>query len=124
MEPQSIFDKVGGRKFIASLVVLGIAAAIEIYGKSGLSTNMAGLLAAVYATFSASNAFTTAKSLVASGEAEQAPMQQADLATAIQPLVPIMNQIGTELINLKAQQDQQLSSLATVQKAVASLLQK
>ena len=122
MEPQSIFDKVGGRKFIASLVVLGIAAAIEIYGKNGLSTNMAGLLAAVYATFSASNAFTTVKSLA--GEGEQQPQQQVDLAAAVQPLVPVMNQIGTELANLKAQQDQQLSSLATVQKAIASLLQK
>jgi hypothetical protein len=119
MEDKTIFDKIGGRKFIASIIVLGVAAAIEIYSKNGLSTNMAGLLAAVYATFSASNALTTVKSL---NSEQQAP--QVNLAAAVQPLVPIMNQVGAELAAIKAQQEQQLSSLGTVQKAVVSLLQK
>lgn len=119
-----MFDKIGGRKFIASLIVMGVAAAIEIYGKNGLSTNMAGLLGAIYATFSATNAFTTVKTASSEQPAGAATPPPPDIAQAIQPLVPVMNQVGSELAAIKAQQEQQLSALTTIQKAIGALLQR
>lgn len=56
-------DVMGGRKFLMAVVLIIAGVVIELYSKNGLSTNMAGMLAAIYATFSASNVIASNKAL-------------------------------------------------------------
>lgn len=45
----------GGRKFLMTLVVLGVAIFLETHSDKGLSTTMAGFMVAILGTFHASN---------------------------------------------------------------------
>ncbi len=45
----------GGRKFLMSLVVLGVAIFLEMHSEKGLSTTMAGFMVAIVGTFHVSN---------------------------------------------------------------------
>lgn len=51
----SFLQRLGGRKFLLALIVIGVGSAIEIYTKRGMSTAFATLLASIVAAFSASN---------------------------------------------------------------------
>lgn len=62
MKPvENIFDYLGGRKFILSLILIIVGAVIELKTDRGVSTAFAGLLVGILTAFSASNAFTTTK---------------------------------------------------------------
>ena len=135
MESNSIFDKIGGRKFIMALVVIIVAAVIDALGKNGLSTNMIAILGTVYATFSASNAFVTsrAQQLVAQPAEEpqaatppEPPAQpQGPTVQDIMPgLTNALNTVGSELQAMKDQHTQTTQQLNTLQKAVVKLMQQ
>lgn len=51
----SLLQKLGGRKFLLALVVIGVGTAIEIYTERGMSVAFATLLGSIVAAFSASN---------------------------------------------------------------------
>ena len=48
-------QKLGGRKFILTLIAMAIGTAIEIYTTRGISPSFAGLLAGLITAFSAAN---------------------------------------------------------------------
>jgi hypothetical protein len=58
-----MLEQIGGRKFLMAIVLTIAGIIIEVFGKNGLSTNMAGMLAAIYATFSAGNVISSNKAL-------------------------------------------------------------
>lgn len=123
---ESIFKKLGGRKFVAALICILSGTLIEIFGGSGLSVNMAGLIAAIYATFSASNTMITRKELDGSAAASQQPASQPasgneQLQQVANQLAPILNQIGTELQALKDGQAGLVQSNQVVQQSVSNL---
>jgi hypothetical protein len=62
-----MLDVIGGRKFLMAIILIAAGIVIEIYGKNGLSTNMASMLAGIYAIFSGSNALITNKQLAVEG---------------------------------------------------------
>lgn len=126
MESNTIFDKLGGRKFVMSIVAMLIAAAIDAFGKNGLTTNMAGLITALYTAFAATNAFVSGKVAANMPEGEQQPVAPANPQTeqTLQALVPILNQVGQELAAIKEAQAQSTANLNTMQKAVITLMQR
>lgn len=62
-----MLQRLGGRKWILALVAIGVGAYIELYTQRGLSQTMAGLLAALVASFHAANHFTTQMYLKSKG---------------------------------------------------------
>lgn len=120
-----MFEALGGRKFLMVIAMVSAAAAIEIYGKNGLSTNMAGLIIGLYTAFSAANVITTVKALAADGSA-----QQASEASAPQPAAPSPQVEGAlaHLVQKSAENEaasQQLqASLASVQKTLVALISR
>lgn len=61
METEStIFDKIGGRKFILSILTMGALVTIAIMSPTSMSTELIVGLLGVIATYSGSNSFLTA----------------------------------------------------------------
>jgi hypothetical protein len=121
----SPLDKFGGRKFLMGMLMLAVGGVIESLNPNGISANMVALIGAVYATFSASNAFVTGRQLnapVAEAAAPEAPTPQPiDLS----PLAANQEQIGQAIGALMQQQAQsmemqskQTESLQTILKGI------
>lgn len=134
METSSIFDKLGGRKFVMALLVVIIAGIIDTFGKNGLTTNMIALLGTIYATFSASNAFVTSK-MQHSETSQPAPAEPAaptepppPQGPTVQDIMPglanALNTVGSEIQSIKDQHSQTTQHLTTLQKAVVKLMQQ
>lgn len=146
-----MLDKLGGRKFLMALFVLGIGAFIDVRSEKGISTEMVALITAIYATFSASNAILTSKELSVGSLVEKVsevvslPIKEKEEPVSnlsieeemsvppppagpsneqlVQQMVPILNQISASLNQLDSQQKQQAIALNSTQKALAALLQ-
>lgn len=118
-----LLSKVGGRKFIIAGLITLAAAAAEIFGPKGLSTELAALLGTIYATFSASNALITKKQMETSAAAEpQAALPPVDpMPELIQRLGPPLDLIGKELISLKEGQAEQAKVLEVLQGSVSNI---
>jgi hypothetical protein len=54
-------QKIGGRKFIMALIVVGAACALEVKSPNGLTPTMATFLGSIVAAFSAANYMATSK---------------------------------------------------------------
>lgn len=54
-------ESLGGRKFLLTLIALGIGTAVQILSPKGVTTEFAALLAALITSFGAANAFITAR---------------------------------------------------------------
>lgn len=58
---ETLFDKLGGRKFLLTLIIIGVGALVEVFGKNGLSQNFVALLLGAAGVFGAANAAITLK---------------------------------------------------------------
>jgi len=50
-----MFQRLGGRKFLLAIIVIGVGTAVEIVTERGVSANFAALLGGIVAAFSAAN---------------------------------------------------------------------
>lgn len=114
-------DNMGGRKFLMAIVMLLVGAAIEVAGKNGLSVNMAGLMAALYTAFSASNALITNKQLAAQASSEPEEDSSPQPPTlSLDEAKQAFGQIDQAFTKMQADQAQQAQMLNVLQKAVLS----
>lgn len=63
-----LMQKLGGRKFLMAIIVIGAAIFLEIKSDKGLQPTMAGFLVAMVGTFSVANYASTAKFLGSRGK--------------------------------------------------------
>lgn len=76
-------QKIGGRKFVMALIVIGAAMYLELHNPNGLSVNMAGFLATIVGAFSVMNHLTTSKYM----DSKPAPINKvADISSQIDTL--------------------------------------
>jgi hypothetical protein len=68
-----MFEKLGGRKFVGFTLLILAGIAIEVWGKQGLTTTMAGYLVGMYTAFSAANAVVTKMYAGSEGAVEAPP---------------------------------------------------
>ncbi len=54
-----IFQKIGGRKFVVSIVAMIVGGAVDVFGPKGLSIEFMSLLVSVVGIFSGANAIVT-----------------------------------------------------------------
>lgn len=88
-----LINKLGGRKFLMAILVIGVAVFLDVKTAKGLSLEMTGFLVAVLGAFSAANYATTVKHMNSRGQGGAAP--KADLG-------PIENQLNNVQAMLKA----------------------
>jgi hypothetical protein len=108
----NILEAVGGRKFLMAIFIAIAGIVIEVYGKNGLSVNMAGLLATIYATFSASNTLITNKQVPKVGE------EEPSVGLKLDDLKPAFNGIDQAYQALQSEQVKQAQIINVLQKAV------
>lgn len=114
----TIFDKLGGRKFVA-LIILAIAALLaDIFSSKGLTAELAGLLVGLYATFSGANAFTTAKSLAASGSNSDAGEVFSNVGAPSPD--PRLEQVELQIQSLNNKLDEHDQALLSLTEAVTN----
>lgn len=109
-----MMEAIGGRKFLMAIVMLIAGVAVELLGKNGLSVNMAGLMAALYTAFSASNALITNKQLASQAEQTE-PIQSGLKAEDVKPAFEAIDQAFQKM---QQEQTQQAQIINVLQKAV------
>jgi hypothetical protein len=102
-----MIEKLGGRKFLLTLLVLSTATAIELLTARGITEWYAGLLIGIVGVYGASNVAITRKALTASEES----------ASAIE--VPASTQVSSQLEALQAEVTSQSAALAQVAETVS-----
>lgn len=55
----SFLDALGGRKFVLSILVIGVGTAVQMVGKNPINAEFAGLLVGILAAFNAANTYVT-----------------------------------------------------------------
>jgi len=135
---ETLFDKIGGRKFSMGIVLIVAGACVDIFAPNGLSVNLLGLMTAIYAAFSASNTLVTRKQMDVEKATAEAISPAAPAPAPLDPniekglaeiqqlsvnLLPVMTQIATALDNLFKQQAIQSESITTQSQALGKILQ-
>ena len=121
-----IFDKIGGRKFVMAVVLIVAGAIVDVTAEGGLSVNLLGLMTAIYATFSASNAIITNKQLTTESERAE-PSEPVkpndDVKKLASELLPVVTNIGAALDDLFKQQAAQSDAISMQTQAVSKLIE-
>lgn len=122
MEP-TMFDKIGGRKFALTIIILLFGSLIEAFGKNGLSANMIALLLGAGGIFGVANAATTIKQLgqPASQDETPAPEQQAPAQPMVGP--EHIEAVAGQVEQLRAELETQAEALSTATKLLKVLMQ-
>lgn len=113
-----MLEAMGGRKFLMVILMLGVGMGIEILGKNGLSTTMAGLIMGLYTAFSAANVVATVKAAKTEGQEEPTPATPVDLSKTEAALSHLIERNAA--LEQAAQTMQ--TSQASIQKALATLI--
>ncbi len=117
-----MLDKLGGRKFLLTLIVIGVGSLVQALTAKGVTTEFAALLIGAATAFGASNAAISLKSMgmtsTSEGSSEE-PVVQAppvDLAPVFNEISFLNDRIGslTQAANVHAE------SLQTLQEGVAA----
>lgn len=115
-----MIDAIGGRKLFAFMIGLAAGTLIEIYGKSGLSIQMAGLIATLVGTYCGANAIITSKFSGTDGAAgTSTPAGDPELLSGMSETLASINDAQ---LQSKAALDQVLQASANTQKILAVLL--
>lgn len=119
-----MWSKLGGRKFIGLILIMGAAIAVDVYGKNGLSVELVGLFTALYTAYTVTNSSIKKKNMEREVEVKRTdalvdvPVAQAT-ATLDQETVTALNQ---EFQNIGQGQAQNLQALGGIQKTLAALV--
>ena len=81
-----MLDAIGGRKFLLTLLVLGLGTAVQVLSPKGVTTEYTALLLGVVAAFHGANAMITTKTLSASDDSAQEESVPAPPAVDLTPL--------------------------------------
>lgn len=76
-DQMDIIEKLGGRKFLLTIICVAVGTAVELRTDRGVSASFAGLLAALVTAFGAANAYLTANATSGGNAAE------SDVADAV-----------------------------------------
>lgn len=83
-----MFEKIGGRKFVLTMIVLAIGTIIELNTERGVSDGFTALLIGASAVFGLSNAAVSMKALtVKEGQAESSSASEEGVETVTVPVV-------------------------------------
>lgn len=99
-------QRIGGRKFLMALIVVGVAVGLELSGK-GLTPTMAGFLASVVGLFSAANYATTARHMETKGGGSSqldtvlSKIEQANDPEKVKELISLLTSMQEKLSTIE-----------------------
>lgn len=133
-------QKLGGRKFLMALIVIGAAIVLEIKTEKGLDTTMAGFLAAIVTAFGVTNYASTKEFIKGkkSGGSQEGVSEKLtelsvkvdELTTAassinnqdsVQQLISLLNSINQGIAEVKGTTGQIGTAMVNVGKEVRKL---
>lgn len=127
-----MFESLGGRKFVMTVLIMAAGVAVEVHAPTGMSVTMAGFLASILATFSATNAIISTRSIKADGQktetstsTDSSPEAIAKMDTLLNNQI-LLNQGLSEVLGRQETSDKALQTLqtstASVQKTLVAFL--
>lgn len=125
-----IWNALGGRKFIMSLILIGVGTVIELKTDRGVSTSFAGLLVGILSAFSVANTITTVKTGAGSSQAlpPSPPLDPVPSFQAVTDSVSELSQRIADIEKASIQVNQTLTNLGTSvanqNKVVAAFMQR
>ena len=119
---ETFFDKIGGRKFVMGIVLIVAGGAVDVLSPNGLSVNLLGLMTAIYAAFSATNAIVTNKQL--DNEGKNPPPADDAVKKLANELLPVLDHIGNGMKTLNDQQAAQGEALRLQSQSISAMLKK
>jgi flagellar hook-basal body complex protein FliE len=122
-----IYEKLGGRKAIMTILIVGIGALVDILAKSGLSQNLLSLLGIALGAFVTGNGIEHAANAIKARKVQKTESTQAAAAPApsvdLEPINDTLNQLAKESQQL-AQGYQALSNRVAVAEQSAKTAQQ
>jgi hypothetical protein len=112
-----MLEKLGGTKFLMTLIAMGIGTAVEILKPSGLGATFAGLLAGLVATYGVANTMITNKALATMPDLGEEPVAQPEVKQEA-PAAPNTSQTDyvaqalQDLSNMQAKQGELILNIA------------
>lgn len=106
---QKILDALGGRKFLLTLVVLALAALIELKTERGISEQFVALLIGVLGVFNAANAVITTKAMT--NEAKVAS-EAKDVNGPVNSVDPVVHQALAKVLDVQQEQSEVMQQVA------------
>lgn len=117
-------EQLGGRKFVGFVILVLAGGLVDVFNPNGLSTTLAGMFAALYATFSAANTVLSTKGMQLPEAPAVAVGPSADELSAVTMQVEgVLRQIAVDTTNLKKSQSEMEQAVSTLQEA-SSIQQK
>jgi hypothetical protein len=120
----NIFDLLGGRKFVLSLITIAVGSVVFLK-TGGISTELVALLVGVLTAFSAANAMTTVKTVGLEAREEGAPEAAAnpELTTQFETLTAQQQQLSNDLMVMTAAIETMHKTLETTSQVARTALQ-
>lgn len=81
-------DKLGGRKFLLTLLIIGVGTLVQLLSKNGVTESFTALLIGAAAAYGATNTIITSKAIGAAGAALPPQQQPASDDTTTTPAAP------------------------------------
>lgn len=113
----SLMDKLGGRKFLLSLVVLLIGTGVQLYAKSGVTEAFVALLLGALGVFNAANTVVSRAALKVANADSPAPEEAAEPPPAVID-AQALDSLAGRVNAIEAQVGQHQSALITLGNAV------
>ena len=111
-----MLEKLGGTKFLMTLIAMGIGTAVEILKPTGLGPTFAGLLAGLVATYGVANTMITNKALATMPDLGEEPVAQPEVkqesATPNLVQADYVAQALQDLSNMQAKQGELILNIA------------
>jgi len=119
---ETLFDKMGGRKFVLTMIILVAGGLVEAFGKNGLSANFVALLLGASTVFGVANAAVTLKGMSVTGEDSSAPVGAStgdEANVKVDFLNTHVENVTSELLQQSQDITQMRSELETQAKSLA-----
>lgn len=117
----NIWEKLGGRKFVAFIIIIVGGVLLHVFSSKGVTTEVTALLLGALGTFSASNALVTRAHANTSEEAEEEEVTSPPAPVQVEP-DPRVEQLVQQVGELQAASMQTLSSVSIIQDLLSKAL--
>ncbi len=110
-----MLDKLGGRKFLLTLLIIAVGTAVQVLSPKGVTTEFTALLIGVATAFGASNAWVSSKAMDAASEGGS---EEAQPVVDLSPITAELDQVKANLASLSESAQTHAQSLMIMQQGV------
>lgn len=119
-----LMRKLGGRKFVITLMLAGLAAIIESHKEAGISMAFAGLIGTIITTFCAANAFISKEHFKKDQSGTDLADTQGEVLASMDASQQSLSEVRSEVNQVKDTMAQIVNTMDVLQKRVLAVINR